>query len=260
MTGLGRTYEYLCEVIPILTRNSSLPTNATDLNPIIKQFFTTYPGFSISGVKGYSVLLSITDDIVAKVFLKSGNWHVSYKQFIFELLDRTLSPYIVQISFRCPDITFMEHFKNRTLYERISIINMSHFILQWMQQLSEAAACLELHGHVHSDINLRNILFNKYQLKLVDFDHFFKIENNLNVGYELYVRSRKKKTKSVNFNYGVAGPSTKQFALKLIFWFITRNTEFYYKLKKLEQVNHLMNCQFPATSPQNPINNIISDC
>lgn len=258
MTGLDWTYEYLCEAIPILTRNSSLPTSAANLNPIIKRLLTTCPGSSISGVGGHSVLLSITDDIVAKVSLKPGDRHISHEQSIFELLDRTPSPHIVQTFLRCPDITFMERLNDGTLYERMSMVNTSRPILQWMQQLSEAAACLESHGHVHGDINPRNILFNKDQLKLVDFDHSLKIGDDLNVGYEPYVRSRKRG--QIGGDYGIAGPSTEQFALGSIFWFMTRGTELYHELEGPEQVNRLMDCQFPATDPQDPIDNIISDC
>jgi len=127
-----------------------------------------------------------------------------------------------------------------------------------MQQLSEAAACLESHGYVHSDINPRNILFKKDQLKLTDFDHSLRIGDNLNVGYEPYVRSRKRG--EVSRDYGIARPITKQFALRSIFWFMTRGTELYHELEGLEQVTHLMNGQFPATNSQDPINDIISDC
>ena len=104
MLGLGWTYEYLCEVITILTRNSSSPTSAADLNPIIKQLLTNCPGSSIFGVGGHSVLLSITDDIIAKASLKPCGRHVSYEQTIFKLLDRSLFPHIVQAFPRCHDI------------------------------------------------------------------------------------------------------------------------------------------------------------
>jgi serine/threonine protein kinase len=258
MAGLGWTYQDLCEAIPILTRNSSLPTTAADLNPVIKSLLTTCPGSSICGVGGHSVLLSITDDIVAKVSLTPGGRHVSHEQTIFELLDRTPSPHIVQTYLRCPDITFMECLRGGTLYERMSMVNTSRPIFLWMQQLSQAAACLESHGYVHGDINPRNIIFSNDQLKLVDFDHSLKIGDNLDVGYEPYVRSRKRG--QIGGDYGVAGPITEQFALGSVFWFMTRGTELYHELEGSEQVNRLMDCQFPDTDPEDPIDSIISDC
>jgi serine/threonine protein kinase len=259
MTGLDWTYEYLCEAITILTRNSSSPTSAADLNPIIKQILTDCPGSSIFGIGGHSVLLSITDDIVAKVSLKPGGRHVRHEQTIFDLLDRTPCPHIVQTFLRCPDITFMESLKNGTLYERMSMVNTSRPILQWMQQLSDAAACLESLGYAHGDISPRNILFdNNDQLKLVDFDHSLKIGENLDVGYEPYVRSRKRGQPGGDF--GIAGPITEQLALASTFWFMTRGAELYHELEGPEQVNRLMNCQFPPMDPGDPIDNIISDC
>ncbi|KAL5329816.1 hypothetical protein ACEPPN_003335 [Leptodophora sp. 'Broadleaf-Isolate-01'] len=229
MTRLNWTYKDLCQAIPILTR-----------------------------VGGHSVLLSITDDIVAKVSLKPGDRHLSHEQSIFELLDRTPSPHIVQTFLRCPDVIFMEGLNDGTLYERMSMVNTSRPILQWMQQLSEAAACLESHGYVHGDINPRDILSNKDQLKLVDFDHSLKTGDDLDVGYDPYVRSRKRG--QAGGDYGIARPSTEQFALGSIFWFMTRGTELYHELEGPEQVNRLMDCQFPATDHQDPIDNIISDC
>ncbi len=183
MTHLNWKHEYLCEVVPILSRNSSLPTRAADLNPYIKQLLTSCPGSSIFSIGGHSVILSITDSIVAKVSLKRGGRHVSHEQTIFEFLDQTPCPHIVQTFLRCPDITFMERLNDGTLYERMSMVNSSHPILRWIQQLSEAAACLESHGYVNGDINPCNILFQKDQLKLTDFDHSLRIGNDLNVGY-----------------------------------------------------------------------------
>lgn len=132
MAGLEWTYQDLCEAVPILTRNSSLPTAAADLNTIIKGLLTTCPGSSICGVGGHSVLLSIADDIVAKVSLTPGGRYVRHEQTTFELLDRTPSPHIVQTYLRCPDITFMEYLRGGTLYERMSMVDRSRPILQWM--------------------------------------------------------------------------------------------------------------------------------
>ena len=41
---------------------------------------------------------------------------------------------------------------------------------------------------------------------------------------------------------------------------MTRGTELYHELKGPEQVNRLIDGQSPATDPQDPIDNIISDC
>lgn len=41
---------------------------------------------------------------------------------------------------------------------------------------------------------------------------------------------------------------------------MTRGTELYHDIKGREKVNRLINQQFPATEPQDPIDNIISDC
>jgi hypothetical protein len=112
MTGLNLTYEHLCEAVPILTRNSSLLTSTADLNPIIRRLLKHCHGSSIFGVGGHSVLLSITDDIMARVSLKPGGRHVSHEQTIFDLPDRTPCPHVVQTFFRCPDIAFMETLKN----------------------------------------------------------------------------------------------------------------------------------------------------
>lgn len=68
---------------------------------------------------------------------------------------------------------------------------------------------------MHGDINPRNILVSKDQLKLVDFDHSLKIGDDLDVSYEPYVRSRKRG--QIGVDYGVAGPITEQFALGSVF-------------------------------------------
>lgn len=41
---------------------------------------------------------------------------------------------------------------------------------------------------------------------------------------------------------------------------MTRGTELYHELGGPEQVNRLMDGQFPATNPQDPIEKISSDC
>ena len=234
--------------------------NAAELNPIINRLLTTCPESSIFGIGGHSVLLSITDCIVAKVSLKPGGAHLRHEQSILELLERTLCPHIIQTLFHAPDITFMQLYRNGTLHERLTMVNKTCHLLPWMQQLSEAVACVESLGYAHGDINPRNILLDdKDQLKLVDFDHARRIGDDLEVGYEPYVRFHRQGTTCGGI-YGVAGPVTEQFALGSVFWYLTRGTELYADLEGPEQVNRLMDSQFPVTDPQDPIDDIISNC
>ena len=259
MNGIDWTYENLCEMIPIFILHSSSPSNAANLNPIIKQLLTNCPGSSIFGVGGHSVILSTTEHIAAKVSLKSGDRNLRHEQSIFELLDRAPCPHIVQAFLRCPDITFMQLLNHGTLQERMSMINTSRPIPQWMQQLSDAIACLESLGYAHGDINPRNILFDDQdQLKLVDFDHALKIGESLNVGYEPYVRASQ--GGRPGGTYGVAGPVTEHFALGSIFWYMSRGTKLYCELEGPDQVSRLIEGQFPVTQSHDPIDNIISDC
>jgi serine/threonine protein kinase len=95
----------------------------------------------------------------------------------------------------------------------MTMVNKPCHILPWMQQLSDAVACLESVGYAHGDINPRNVLLDdEDQLKLVDFDHARKIGEDLEVGYEPYVRFHRRGT-TCGGTYGIAGPVTEQFAL-----------------------------------------------
>jgi serine/threonine protein kinase len=85
----------------------------------------------------------------------------------------------------------------------------------------DVVACIESLGYAHSDINPRNILLDdEDQLKLVDFDHAHKIDDDLEVGYEPYVRFYRRGMANGGI-YGIAGLITEQFALRSIFWYIT---------------------------------------
>ena len=195
MTGLYWTYEDLCHFIPQISHSSSSPTSAAHLNPIIKHLLTICPNSTIFDIGGHSVLLSITEHIAAKVSLKSGDTHLRHEQMIFELLAQTPCPYIIQSFFRGPDVTFMQLFKNGTLHQRMTMLRKPRHVLPWIQQLSDAVACIESLGYALGDITPRNILLDdEDQLKLVDFDHARKIGDDLEVGYEPYVRFQRRET------------------------------------------------------------------
>ncbi|XWW94436.1 hypothetical protein V2A60_002379 [Cordyceps javanica] len=137
-------------------------------------------------------------------------------------------------------------------------INKPRPILRWMLQLSRAAACLETLGYSHGDINPQNILFGEDdELRLIDFDHSPKVGDELDIGYEPYVRQHRKLMGGI---YGVAGPVTEQFALGSVFWYMTRGSELYSELEGPDQVDRLLDGIFPATDPQDPIDRVIRNC
>lgn len=257
----GWTYEYLCDFVPGIPRSPSSSIDAGDLNPIIKQLLTICPDSEIFDVGGHSVILQITEHIAAKVSYRPGDTYLRQEQTIFDLLDQAPCPYIIKSFFRAPDVTFMQLLHNGTLHERMTMKAMKDKprpVLPWMQQLSDAVACIESLGYAHGDINPRNILLDdEDQLQLADFGHALKIGDPVEVGYEPYVRFYNMITGG---EYGNAGPVTEQFALGSIFWFITRGTELYADIEGPEMVNRLIYRQYPVTDPQDPIDCIISDC
>lgn len=249
MAGLGWTFEELAQYFE---QCSSHPPN-----PIIKEILTTCPGSSVFGVGGHSVVLRISDDIAAKVSFKSGDQRLRHEQHIFDLLDQSECPYIVQCWLHGIDISYIEMIANGTLYDRMSI-KEPRPILQWMLQLSCAAACLETLGYAHGDINPQNILLDvNDQVKLIDFDHSLRVGDMLDVGYEPYVRQHRE---AIGGIYGTAGPVTEQFALGSVFWYMTRGSELYSELDGPGQVDRLLEGNLPTINPQDPIDHIIRNC
>lgn len=252
MAGLQWTYQDLAKYFHESQRRAS------DLNPIIKLLLMACPGSRIFGIGSHSVVLWISPGIAAKVALKQGDGRLRHEQEVFELLDQSACPQLVQCFFHGIDVTFLELIANGTLYDRMSYVNKSRPVLQWMLQLSSAAACLEAVGYAHGDINPQNILFDAHdQLKLIDFDHSPKVGTDLDVGYEPYVRQHRE---ILGGAYGVAGPITEQFALGSVFWFITRDSELYSDIEGHEQVDRLIDNILPVTDPRDPIDKIIGNC
>lgn len=248
MAGLCWTYQDLIKYFD----------GASDLNPIIKPLLMACPGSSVFGIGGHSVVLRVSPDTAAKVALKQGDERLRHEQEVFELLDQLECPQLAQCFFRGIDVTFLELIANGTLHDRLSLVSKPRPVLQWMLQLSSAAACLEAIGYAHGDINPQNVLFDTHdQLKLIDFDHSTKVGDHLNVGYEPYVRQHREILGGL---YGVAGPVTEQFALGSVFWYMTRGSELYSDLDGPDQVDRLLDGNFPETDLDNPIDKIIGNC
>lgn len=251
MAGLNWAYEQLSDYFD----RTSPPRS--DLNPIIQRLLTSCPNSSVFGIGGHSVVLRLSTDIVAKVSLELGDRRLCHEQKIFELLGKLNSPQLIQCYFHVSDVIFLEMVANGTLYDRMSI-SKTRPILRWMLQLSHAAACLETIGYCHGDINPQNILLDDDdQLKLIDFDHSLEVGDDLDVGYEPYVRQHRGLTGGL---YGVAGPGTEQFALGSVFWYMTRGSELYSELEGPDRVDHLLDGIFPINDPQDPIDRLICNC
>lgn len=258
--GMNLPYEDLCEMIPQLTHYSSSPVEADDLNPLIKGLLDTCTGSSIYGLGGHSVLISIEDRIAAKVATQKGGKHLQREQAVFESLGQTACPHLIRPFLQCPDVIFLPLIPNGSLYERMEQQpDKSRPVCAWMRQLAKAAASLEGVGYAHGDINPGNILYDHQdRLHLVDLDHACLIGEDLNVGYEPYVRGRR--YPEPGGDYGVAGPVTDQFALGSIFWYITRGYELYSDMSGLDRVMWLEERKFPTVDPNNPIDRIIDGC
>lgn len=253
MAGLRWTYQDLAKY----SDESSL-CRASDLNPVIRLLLETSPGSCVFGIGGHSIVLWISPGIAAKVAIKQGDERLRHEQEVFELLHQSECPQLVQSFFCGIDVTFLELIPSGTLHDRLSFVNKPRPVLQWMLQLSSAAACLEAIGYAHGDINPQNILFGSDdQLKLIDFDHSLKVGDDLDVGYEPYVRQHRE---SLGGLFGVAGPITEQFALGSVFWYMTRGSELYSDLEGHDQVNRLLDGDLPGIDPLDPIDRIIGNC
>jgi serine/threonine protein kinase len=254
------SYEELYDIVPKLTADSTTPVEAEELNPLIKRFLTKCHG-SIKAIGGHSVLLSTSEGIAAKISFKAGDSRLRIEQQVFSLLEKSPSPHIVRCFLCRPNITFMPFISNRTLHDRIGMVNVICPIISWMLELSEAAATLEALGLAHGDIKPPNILVNEWdKLTLVDLDHTLPIGSDLEVGDEPYVRVHKPSEEGGGGVYGKAGPETEEFALGSIFWYITRGKELYAELDGFDRVNRLRRRQFPDLHLHNPIDNVIHNC
>ncbi|KAF3483198.1 uncharacterized protein GIQ15_02522 [Arthroderma uncinatum] len=239
--GLNFSYETFCAFLPRITGGSSSPTNTDNVNPLIQQILTIYPGSTIYAAGGHSALLSIGDDICVKVSYKPGGEHIRHEQTIFMQLESVPCPFIAHSLLCAPDLIFMELYKNGTLHE----------------------PCLEDLGYAHGDINPRNIMFIEGDhLRLVDFDHALRVGDDVEVGDYPYVRpvGANKGNAEHGGSFGIAGADTEQFALGSIFWDMVQGTGLWTGVYGPDLVDRLTDRVCPEMDLEDPINQIMNDC
>ncbi|EGD85680.1 hypothetical protein H113_06647 [Trichophyton rubrum MR1459] len=223
--GPNFSYQTFCHYLPRTTGASSSPTDAENINPQIKRILGCYPDSTIYGAGGHSALLSISDSSCI-----SSSWNFT-RTVLHERLNSNKAP-------RPP-------------------------VLQWMQQLLEAVACLEALGYAHGDINPRNIMVTEDDhLRLIDFDHSLKLGEDLEVGDYPHVRpiSMAENTAQPGGTFSVASAATELFALGSIFWYMVRGTELWAGVQGLDLVDRLTARTCPEMDLEDPVNRIIREC
>jgi serine/threonine protein kinase len=235
---------------------------ADDINPIIQKFRTKTSESAIHAVGGHSVVIQLSERIVAKVSLRANCKHLRQEQQVLARLELEKKRLACLVKpFLCrPDVIFMEPLMNGTLCQRIAEIGRPSSSFPWMVRITKAAALLESHGLAHGDMNPRNIIFDKDgQPVLADFDHSLTIGEPLDVGFEPYVRLCYTGSASCG-QYGIAGAITEQFALGSIWWFILTGNELYHDIAAYEMVDSLHDKIYPSTTELGRAGEIIECC
>lgn len=141
---------------------------------------------------------------------------------------------------------------------------------EWMNNLAQAVAFLEAHGLAHGDLRPENILLNRDQLNLSDFDSTSKIGSEFEACIAPYGRLLNE-TESA---YGQPGDSgclsarTEQFALGSLFYLVSYGFEVYGdrvltedpREHGPERVDLLQHMKFPELNGDRWIDSIISNC
>ncbi|KAG8416798.1 hypothetical protein J3459_013628 [Metarhizium acridum] len=236
--------------------------DTSSLNPMIERLLLAYPSSTIFAIGGHSVVVHISPSIVAKVAAKAGDGRLRNEQKMFELFHQSSVSILLNAFFRGIDVSFLECLSQGTLHDRISMVfRTPRPVHHWMLQLSSAVAYVESLGYAHGDINPQNVLLDDNDgLKLIDFDHSLLIGDRLDVGYEPYVRQYRIGAKDEGGTFGVAGPTTEQYALGSMFWYMSRGTELYAELEGPDRVDRLIDDIFPEVNLEDPIDKIIDNC
>ncbi|KAF7588612.1 hypothetical protein BBP40_005472 [Aspergillus hancockii] len=153
------------------------------------------------------------------------------------------SPYLVTCLLHIPGGVFLEYMRDMSLSWRIQqnhIRNQDTLQVtevekleplplrkQWMHDLAHGIAFLESLNLAHGDLRPENILLNRNQLKISDFDCTAEIGSDFDACIAPYGRLLGDEGGPERGRPGVLGPRTEQFALGSIFYLINYGYEVY---------------------------------
>ncbi|KAL4888232.1 hypothetical protein BDV59DRAFT_196634 [Aspergillus ambiguus] len=238
---------------------------------------------------GISFVYEVHPRIVVKV-PKSGEFEREQFQKelkIYEIFSRCRPcPYIVQCFFYTDNGIFLEYMRDISLSSRIqdNHIRDRHTMVvtkvekleslslrkRWMNNLAQAVAFLESLNLAHGDLRPENILLDRDELKLSDFDSTAEIGTDFEACMAPYGRllNSSETDQGRRGTSGSLGPRTEQFALGSLYYLINYGFEVYGDQCLTEDptehgpkvVDLLQNMEFPRLDGDPLIDNIIDKC
>lgn len=183
---------------------------------------------------------------------------IENEKAIYKILMEYRHPNIVHGILCVSEGIFMQRLE-RTLQSRIDQSDMSPVRLdiqcRWIQQLTNAVVWLEDLGYAHGDLRPANILLDDSEnIKLADFDSTVKQGERLLVASEPFCKLNE------DYELGLAGPTSEQFALGSLFYTIRFGHEPYHNLEASTRVSKLIKNEFPTTSKDDVFGDIIREC
>ncbi|KAF9889339.1 hypothetical protein FE257_007449 [Aspergillus nanangensis] len=203
------------------------------------------------------------------------------------LLQQTPCPYIVQCFCYTDNGIFLEYMRDESLSSRIQdnhvrdehtmrvikVERLEPLALrkQWMNDLTQAVAFFESLHLAHGDLRPENILLDRNQLKLSDFDNTAEIGTDFETCIAPYGRllGNNEPDEGRRGSSGLLGPRTEQFALGSLYYLINYSVEVYGDQNLTQDpkehgpkvVESLQNMDFPNLTSDAPlIDEIIQKC
>ncbi|KAJ0417138.1 hypothetical protein BJY00DRAFT_325810 [Aspergillus carlsbadensis] len=183
---------------------------------------------------------------------------------------------------------FLEYMKDKSLSSRIQqnhvrdqqtmVVTMVEKLeplplrKEWMNNLAQAVAFLESLGLAHGDLRPENILLDRNQLKLSDFDCTAEIGAKYEACMAPYGRILNSNDSDMgqgeSGTFGFLGPRAEQFALGSLYYLINYGFELYGDRCLTDDpydhgpkvVDLLQNMEFPKLGGNPLIDNIIDKC